>query len=117
MNGLAIGIFLLLLGSASAGGATVDRETDAGRRIAGLVCAPCHVVARDQEFGPLLNQPTPSFEDIANRPGTTAQSLRRFLTDIHWNAREIPMKMPDPMLAEYQRAAVIAYILSLRRAP
>jgi cytochrome c2 len=118
MNGLAIGVSLLLLASASAGGAAAaDRETDAGRRIAALVCAPCHVVAKDQEFGPMLNEPTPSFEDIANRPGTSAQSLRRFLTEIHWNARDIPLRMPDPMLAEHQKAAVIAYILSLRRAP
>ena len=88
-----------------------------GRHIAGLVCSPCHVVAKDQEFAPLLNTPTPSFEDIANRPGTSAESLRGFLSGTHWDDKAIPMSMPNPMLAEYQRAAVISYILSLRKRP
>jgi hypothetical protein len=108
---------LVLMGIPLAAGAADSGKQEQGRRIAVMVCGPCHVVARDQEFGPMLNEPTPSFEEIANRPGTSAASLGHFLTDTHWDDRSIPMRMPNPRLAEHQKTAVIAYILGLRRQP
>ena len=86
-----------------------------GEHIARLVCSACHVVAVDQEFPPLLNQATPSFADVANRPGVTAESLQRFITTTHWDVDKLPMSMPNPMLDKSETQAVTRYILSLRK--
>ncbi|HUL46569.1 MAG TPA: c-type cytochrome [Steroidobacteraceae bacterium] len=86
-----------------------------GEHIARLVCSACHVVAVDQEFPPLLNQATPAFAEIANRPGVTAESLQRFITTTHWDVDKLPMSMPNPMLDKSEVQAVTRYILSLRK--
>ncbi|MFZ1100955.1 MAG: c-type cytochrome [Steroidobacteraceae bacterium] len=91
-----------------------NAELARGEHVARLICATCHVVAKDQEFPPMLNQPVPSFLDIANRPGVTAESLRRFITSTHWDSDKLPMTMPNPMLMPEQTRAVARYILSLR---
>ncbi len=85
-----------------------------GEHVAKLVCSACHVVARDQEYPPILNQPAPSFTDIAHRPGVSAQSLQRFITSTHWDPDRIPMSMPNPMLNKSDVQAVSQYIVSLR---
>jgi mono/diheme cytochrome c family protein len=87
----------------------------AGRQTALNVCSACHVVADKQEFEPLLIQKTPSFQEVADRPSTTAASLRRFITKTHWDEKSVPMTMPQQMLLDQQRDDVIAYILSLRK--
>jgi mono/diheme cytochrome c family protein len=86
-----------------------------GEHIARLVCSACHVVAIDQEFPPLLKQPTPAFAEIADRPGVTAESLQRFITTTHWDVDKLPMSMPNPMLTRSEAQAVSLYILSLRK--
>ena len=83
------------------------------RRFALLVCAACHVVATDQEVPPILRTPGPSFDAIANKPGTTGDSLRVFLSTTHAKIAA-STSMPNPQLADYQMAEVISYILSLR---
>jgi mono/diheme cytochrome c family protein len=88
-----------------------------GKTLAMRVCWTCHVVASDQPFAPMLNQPAPSFADIANRSNTSASALRRFLTKTHWDEATIPMSMPGMMLTDDQVGAVSAYILSLRKRP
>ena len=85
-----------------------------GENIAQLICANCHVVAPNQQVEPILEQPTPSFEEIANRPATTEKSLTTFLKTTHWDTRTIPITMPNPVLMADDRTAVIRYILSLR---
>ncbi len=85
-----------------------------GEHVARLVCSACHVVARDQEYPPILTQPTPNFTDIANRPGISARSLQRFITNTHWDGQKIPMTMPNTMLNKNDVQAVAQYILSLR---
>ncbi len=89
-------------------------EVARGEHIARLICSACHVVATDQEFPPILNQATPGFAEIANRPGVTAESLHRFITSTHWDMDKLPMSMPNPMLSEAEARAVSRYILSLR---
>jgi cytochrome c2 len=89
-------------------------ELARGEHVARLICATCHVVAKDQEFPPMINQPVPSFLDIANRPGVSAESLQHFITATHWDPDKIPMSMPNPMLTKEQSRAVARYILSLR---
>lgn len=98
----------------ASGGIPATPELARGEHIARLICSACHVVAIDQEFPPLLNQATPTFAEIANRPGTTAESLQRFVTNTHWDAGELPLTMPNPMLSKADVQAVSRYIVSLR---
>lgn len=85
-----------------------------GEQLAQLICSACHIVAHNQQFSPILREPAPSFEEIANRPDTSEKSLREFLKTTHWDNKTLPMTMPDPMLVAEQRQAVARYILSLR---
>jgi mono/diheme cytochrome c family protein len=84
-----------------------------GRAFALLVCSACHVVASDQQFSPILRDPGPTFDAIANRPTTTSESLRTFLSTTHTTIGA-PYGMPNPQLADYQINEVTSYILSLR---
>ncbi|HZZ31548.1 MAG TPA: c-type cytochrome, partial [Phenylobacterium sp.] len=87
----------------------------AGREIAMNVCSACHAVSEHPEFPPLLDQPAPSFQVIADRPATTAASLRRYVTTTHWDETSIPMTMPNLMLQSDQADQVARYIISLRK--
>lgn len=84
-----------------------------GHRLALQVCAACHIVAADQALPPILRPPAPSFRAIARKPGTTAASLRSFLSTTH-TAIGTPASMPNPELTDEQAADVAAYILSLQ---
>jgi len=86
-----------------------------GEHIARFVCATCHVVAKDQEFAPLLSKPAPSFFDIANRPGVSAESLQHFIAATHWDPDKLDMTMPALMATPEQSRAVTRYILSLKK--
>jgi len=102
------------LTTAAGGGSAPSAEVARGEHIARLVCSACHVVARDQEYPPLLRETTPSFLDIANRPGVSAQSLQHFITNTHWDDQKIPMTMPNVMMNKNDAHAVSLYIMSLR---
>jgi mono/diheme cytochrome c family protein len=108
---LALGLIACL---AAAREAAPDPMIAKGEQLAQLICSACHVVAHNQQFSPILREPAPSFEQIANRPDTTEKSLREFLKTTHWDNKTLPMTMPDPMLVAEQRQAVARYILSLR---
>ncbi len=103
---------VLPLPAAAAGPRSADVAR--GEHVARLVCSACHVVARDQEYPPILSQPTPSFMEIAGRPGVSAQSLQHFITSTHWDPDKIPMSMPNPMLNKNDVQAVSHYITRLR---
>lgn len=64
--------------SAQAQAVTDNAELAHCEHIARFVCATCHVVARNQEFAPMLSEPTPSFLEIANRPRVSRESLQHF---------------------------------------
>ncbi len=85
-----------------------------GGHVARLICSACHVVAKDQEYPPILDTPGPTFYDVANRPGTTEKSLTHFITTTHWDMHTIPMTMPNPLLTPEDTRAVALYILTLR---
>lgn len=116
----SVGVLLLMaswftsLTALAGAAASRTPELARGEHVARLVCSACHVVARDQEYPPILRETTPSFVDIANRPGVSAQSLQHFITNTHWDAEKIPMTMPNPMLNKNDVQAVAQYILSLR---
>jgi mono/diheme cytochrome c family protein len=108
---------LTALASPASGAASHGGSVAAGRQLALNVCSACHVVADKQEFEPLLNQKTPSFQQIANDPKTTPQSLKHFITSTHWDEKTLPMTMPHQMLMGGQTDDVVAYIVSLRKKP
>jgi len=86
-----------------------------GEYLALKLCSYCHVVSSDARYRPALDQRTPSFQDIANDPKTTAASLRRFMSTTHWDEKTIPMTMPDPELEPDQTTDLIQYVLALRK--
>jgi cytochrome c len=104
-----------VVGSARAQEAGTD-EVQEGHRLATLICAACHVAARDQPFEPILRPPAPSFESIAQRGSTTADSVRTFLSTTHRDVAG-PTGMPNPQLLDYQIKQIAAYLLSLRKHP
>ena len=74
------------------------------------------MVAFDQAEPPVLQPKAPSFVSIANDPRLTAQSLRKFVTNVHANG-PTPPNMPTMLLSDDEATVVIAYIESLKKAP
>lgn len=99
----------------NAGEAARDAVAARGEQLARSQCSACHVVASDQEFPPLRKHPTPSFDEIANRPKTSEKSLQHFIATTHWDMKSVPMSMPAQLLTQEERVAVSRYILSLRK--
>jgi len=112
ISALSLCVTTLTIG-ASVSAASEAAVVSQGHHFALLVCAACHVVAADQQAPPILRTPGPSFDAIANKPGTTAASLKAFLATTH--ATIAIAGMPNPQLADYQMDETISYILSLRR--
>jgi mono/diheme cytochrome c family protein len=81
-----------------------DRQK--GRVMAREVCAECHAVGRRSTRSP--NPRSPSFFVIASTPGMTEIALNVILHTSH-------RYMPNIVLNDEQSAAIIAYILSLRK--
>lgn len=87
-----------------------------GQQLARITCSNCHVVASDSESPvPMLHESAPRFDDIANRPGTTENSLQKFIMTTHWDGETIPMTMPKPDLTKKQIVALSRYVMSLRK--
>jgi mono/diheme cytochrome c family protein len=105
----------LVLGAALPAAAQGPSSIEAGHQIAVEICSACHQVSPDQKFPPLLNSRPPSFEEIANRPGVSPQTLRRFISTTHWDEKRLPMTMPAAFLTPEQLDEVTGYIMSLRR--
>lgn len=101
-------VVLVLVGAASAAHVSAGTRPHAltareqrGRSFAETRCAGCHAVAANRSSP---NPESPSFEDIANRSGTTTQTLGQFLRDSHnypaaMNFRVEPARIRD--LASY----------------
>ena len=107
-------IFWMTGAPASAQAVATGDEVSKGRHLAIMLCTECHLVAPDQPYAPTLSPPAPSFVSIAQRPSTTVDSLRNFLIKTH-QGLDNPKGMPNPMLADFQIAAIAAYLLSLRK--
>jgi cytochrome c len=111
-----IGLVSVCALTAARGQAAPDPMVSRGRALAIKVCYACHIVSEDQPFAPILRQPAPEFRTIANRPGTTAESLRDFLSTTHVTI-SAPFAMPSPELTDQMTDQIISYIMSLRRQP
>ena len=107
MAAIAIGA---IAGVASAKGQGWSGNARAGREFVGHNCDGCHVVAPNQDVQPLVTSYAPSLFAIANRPGTTPETLRDFLKRQHAFSN-----MPYPDLTPADLANAVAYIMSLRR--
>ena len=90
-------------------GNTVNQEiqTQLGHELARLWCRQCHVV--EPEGTGLAQSDAPTFSEVANREGQTAQKLEGFLIDPH-------PPMPNLNLSRDELRNLSTYILSLRRA-
>jgi mono/diheme cytochrome c family protein len=111
---VAAGLLCSAAGSLAQQTGTRDAVFAHGEQIARQQCAACHIVAPDQQSAPILKQQIPGFKEIAQRPATSADSLRKFLSKTHWDMKSIPVRMPEPLLTDEQITAVSRYILSLR---
>lgn len=105
---------LLVAVPAAADEAVHQPDIAAGQRIALDVCAACHTLATGQPAEPILRPPAVALSSIANRPGTTLDSLRRYIARLH-PATAKPRQMPDPELTDDQVTDVAAFILTLRK--
>ena len=110
----SISIVAVLAGSVLAQQTSVPDDVQEGKRLAVLICANCHIVARDQPFQPILQPPATSFETIAQRRTTNADSIQKYLTSTHRDISN-PKGMPNSQLQDYQIGPLTAYLLSLRK--
>lgn len=83
----------------------VAQSPGPGWRLAERWCMACHVIEREPPSASANG--IPSFPAIAAKPGTTAESLDRYLSTGH-------TRMPDFSLSRDERSALIAYILGFR---
>lgn len=116
---MAAALFALagIVGAAAHGEEPISADDiRAGRALSLRLCTPCHVVSPDQEMAPILRPPAPNFRTIANRPGTTGDSLRQFLRETHRSISN-PRSMPNPVLTEDQVRQAAAFLMSLRNRP
>jgi cytochrome c553 len=87
----------------------------AGHTIAVTTCIACHVVSHDQALMPVLGPGIPSFEEIANRPTTTVESLQAAMKTARWHDPGMTATLlPMSRISDEGRTQVAAYILSLR---
>jgi mono/diheme cytochrome c family protein len=103
----------MMLGAMLAAGATgpalaqtagVGGDPQKGSELARTWCGGCHVV----EARPAAaNDQAPGFLAIAQRPGTTADGLRAFLSVPHG-------RMPNLTLSRQDIDNTVAYLLSLK---
>ena len=111
----AILLSLLMLTTSVAAAESEERSIRAGFTIAAERCASCHVASPHQTLMPLTPD-APKFEDIANRRGTSKESLIRFLGSAHGfgPSSESPPALALNVLADREKSDLASYILSLR---
>jgi mono/diheme cytochrome c family protein len=80
-------------------------DAEKGHEFVRVACYQCHALEKGQHHSP--NPKAPSFSRVAADPKTTAMALRVWLETSH-------PTMPNLILSEYDKANVIAYILSLK---
>ncbi len=85
--------------------AALAQTRDRGAVLAEHWCMACHLV--EPETRGALPDRGPSFASIAAKPGTTVQTIGRYLSTGHTH-------MPDFSLSPDERDALVNYILSLR---
>jgi mono/diheme cytochrome c family protein len=106
---------MVLAGAVSHAAAADDADKIAnGHKLALMICSACHIAAPDQKTPPILTQPAPNLEALANKPGATAASVQKFLLTIHLSIAN-GKDMPNPELDEDQARDIALYLMSLRK--
>jgi hypothetical protein len=107
----------MLMATSVAASEREERSFRAGFTLAAHRCAACHIYSPRQELKPLYPD-VPKFEDIANRPSTSRQSLIEFLASEHGykysSSRPAALQALRP-LTNGERSDVAFYILSFRK--
>lgn len=97
-------VAVLLAGTASAAEPIASQiAEDEGRVLAQRWCVTCHVVAPKRSG----TDAVPTFQAIAQRPGTTVSRLKGYLLKPHG-------EMPDFQLSFPDIDRIITYIMSLK---
>ena len=113
-------LFCALICAAGASSAVAQSPADeaairAGRNLAVTSCVACHVVSPNQALKPVLGPGIPSFEEIANRPDSTVDSLTAAMKVARWHDPGMtPTLRQMSRISDRERAQVAQYILSLR---
>jgi mono/diheme cytochrome c family protein len=112
--GVALTILNALMPALTHAQAKTAGDAAAGRALALEACTGCHIVAADQPFKPIYTGSLrpPDFKDIANKPNTTAASLRHYLATLPTVPADSRMANPD--LTAVQLEDVVAFIMTLR---
>ena len=105
-TGLVFGLALLF--SAAAAAQDLPGDTGRGRVIAEHWCSACHPIDPGVRAPPGVAAPT--FQDVADDPAMTELALNAFFQTPHRNMANLQLGAED-------RAALIAYILSLKQQP
>ena len=107
---LSASLILPIGALASAGTAkapALSRSAQRGLAFAQTHCAACHGVSASTSSP---NPESPPFEDVANTPGLTRSTLRRFLSDSH----NFPAAMQFSVTTAHIRD-LSAYIVTLQK--
>lgn len=116
MNALGRFALILIVGLPAVATGKVGMAADpvAGRSLARMACAYCHVVEADQGFVPPLCPQGPDFSAVAANPSNTEKRLCTFLMTTH-KAKE--KGMPNPLLSNNQIENIVSFILSPHKQP
>jgi len=108
---------LTLTATSVAAAESEGRSIRAGLTLAAERCASCHIASPHQTLKPLFPD-APKFEDIANRPTTSRESLVKFLDSVHGynsaSSSQAPPFLGLTALTDQEKSDVALYILSLR---
>ena len=90
-------------------------EARAGYEIAVTTCVACHIVTPDQDIQPVDGGKSPSFQEIANRPNVTLDSLAQSTKGCSGaTTLYLPHCSPVDHISDREWRQVAAYILTLR---
>lgn len=102
-----VAVFLSSPGAAD-GHSTLAADAERGLAFAQQRCSGCHAVVENRASP---EPEAPSFEEIANRPGVTATTLREFLRDSHNFPQAMNFRVEPAGIAD-----LAAYVETLRKA-
>jgi hypothetical protein len=90
-------------------------EARTGYEIAVTTCVACHIVTPDQDIQPVDGGKSPSFQEIANRPNVTLDSLAQSRKGCSGATTfYLPHCSPVDHISDREWRQVAAYILTLR---
>jgi mono/diheme cytochrome c family protein len=114
---LSMTVFASTAAMANEGPSDADAASiRAGHNIAVTSCVACHTVTRTQAVAPVLGPGIPTFEEIANRPDVTAESLRAAMKTARWHDNAIAGRLlPMSRISDREQAQVAAFIVSLQK--